>query len=109
MRGTLPIYFPAVSLVPNTGPGTESISVLSGQRPHEQGGGWPREETFMASSKGLELAMMDAMKIGDRAGRFPEVVWDTSGNEYTNLSSKIENKITNRMVTLNSQFSARNS
>lgn len=93
MRGTLSIYFPAVSLVPNTGPGTESLSVLSEQRPHVQDGGWPREETFMASSQGLELTTMDATKTGNRAGRSPEVVWDTSGNEYTNLSSKIETRV----------------
>lgn len=55
-------------------------------------------EDAMRSSRGLALAV----KIGLRSGRVSEVVWDTSGNEGMNLSRKIENKVRNMTVTLNS-------
>lgn len=53
--------------------------------------------------------MMNGMKLGTEQQGSLKSFGDTSGNEYMHLSRKIENKIRNVAVTLNSQFSARNS
>lgn len=53
--------------------------------------------------------MMSAMELGTEQQGSMKSSGDTSGNEYMHLSRKIENKIRNVTVTLNSQFSVRNS